>query len=125
MRTTVETLPPPRCTFDDLRPVHILQQTPHGTTEHTVTQAFLNEKARQFTRKLVECQRACDGKYPRVCIIGFMDYLWLRSYAADFLRGGIVQMPTPAMPQDFPNHFTFRNILCIEAIEAETGYTFA
>lgn len=37
----------------------------------------------------------------------------------------ITPMPTPPMPDNFPNHFSYRGILCIEALEAETGYTFA
>lgn len=106
--------------------VHIIQYTFPGAIEHTVTQDFLNLKMRDFLRKVSHAQVEKHDK-PRVCIAGFMDYLWLRSYVVDYL---FTRAPTPfeetkPLPHDFPRHFTFRGILVIEACENATGYTFA
>jgi hypothetical protein len=113
---------------DDTRQVRILDTRQDGTVEHTVTQAFLNMKAREFWLKVVGAQHNHrHGERPRVCIAGYMDYLWLRSYCADYMTNKPLfdTAGCQSMPEDFPKHFRYRGILVIEALENETGYTFA
>jgi hypothetical protein len=109
---------------DDSRQIHILDTR---QVEHTVTQAFLNMKAREFWLKVVGAQHNHrHGERPRVCIAGYMDYLWLRSYCADLLTNRpLFDTGCQSMPESFPEHFHYRGILVIEALENETGYTLA
>lgn len=123
VRKEVSALNASRFLFDDSRIVHVLQVSEHGVIEHIVTEAFLNKKAYDFHRKMLECLK--NNLKPRVCILGYMDFLWLKAYCSDYLRGGITPMPDPPMPEGFPEHFLFRNIICVRAVENETGYTFA
>jgi hypothetical protein len=111
---------------DDTRQIHVIQYGADGGVEHTVTQAFLTMKAREFYRKVCFAQREKGGERPRVCIAGFMDFLWLRSYCADYLGNApMFDTGVQSMPENFPKHFTWRGVLIIEALENETGYTFA
>jgi len=113
--------------FDDMRPVHILEMTRDGCVKHTVTQAFLRAKVHDFMRRTIIIEMdGAKGQRPRVCIAGYMDYLWLYSYCYDYFGGpSKFDNTSPAMPYGFPKHFTYRGILIIESLDKETGYAFA
>ena len=111
--------------FDDMRPIHILEMTRDGCVKHTVTQAFLKKKMGEFVRQTIAIDMERD-KRPSVCIAGYMDYLWLYSYCYDYFGGpSKFDNTSPAMPYGFPKHFTYRGILIIESLDKETGYALA
>jgi hypothetical protein len=101
--------------------VHLID--PVTGHEHTVTQAFLDGRARTFVRAIQDHLR--EDQTPRVCIAGSMDYLFLHAYAVNYLNPAAAYMEvTPTLPEGFPGHFTYRGVLVIRGLD-ERGFTFA
>lgn len=93
--------------------------------EHVVTHGFLASKAREFVRGIYAALENGLGT-PRVCIAGHIDYLYLRTYAADYLGPCSHIQATPTLPEGFPDHFTYRGVTVFRGQEnGEPGFTFA